>query len=577
MATIAEIRQQYPQYQDLSDQQLADSLYRKFYSDMPRADFDTKVGLAAAPQAQPSRMMGAFADMARSRGAELPTDADVQGYQRGAARGLRDPIDAGAQLVTRAGEMLPGAAGRYMQGERERVEQINREGEAQYQQQVAGTRGAETGRTIGNVLATAPIAAAVPATIPGGMIAGGTAAALQPVNTDDGSFWMDKLKQVGIGTAVGGLGTAAAKGISRLVSPQSTPQVRALVDEGVTPTPGQMVGGVARTMEEKATSIPFLGDAIKRAQMRGVESFNRASIDKALKPIGQRLDMKTAMGREAIDEAITKVTDAYDNLLPKMSLQADQKFLSDVASLRSLAQNLPKEGAEQFDRVLKSEILSKINPNTGLASGEALKRMQSEIGGKARNYLGSSSASERDLGAAFQELHNVLRGVIQRSNPMHAGTLAKNDEAYAMLLRIQKASTAAGSKEGVFSPAAMRSAVRAMDKSLNKRQFARGDALMQDFAESAESVMGPRIPDSGTAGRAMLPLSLPVALSYLDPMTASAAGAAMIPYTPMGQRALASLLTQRGLGAAEIAAIMKQLSPVAGAAAVPPAVGLLSP
>jgi hypothetical protein len=47
MATIAEIRSQYPQYQDMSDKALADALYTKFYSDLPRADFDTKVGLTA--------------------------------------------------------------------------------------------------------------------------------------------------------------------------------------------------------------------------------------------------------------------------------------------------------------------------------------------------------------------------------------------------------------------------------------------------------------------------------------------------------------------------------------------------
>jgi hypothetical protein len=49
MATIAEIRAQYPQYSDMSDAALADALYKKFYSDIPRADFDAKVGLQTAP------------------------------------------------------------------------------------------------------------------------------------------------------------------------------------------------------------------------------------------------------------------------------------------------------------------------------------------------------------------------------------------------------------------------------------------------------------------------------------------------------------------------------------------------
>lgn len=45
MATLAEIRAQYPQYDDLSDAKLADGLYQKFYSDIPREEFNSKIGL----------------------------------------------------------------------------------------------------------------------------------------------------------------------------------------------------------------------------------------------------------------------------------------------------------------------------------------------------------------------------------------------------------------------------------------------------------------------------------------------------------------------------------------------------
>ena len=50
MATIAEIRQQYPQYSDLSDEQLGKALHGKYYSDMPYEEFVGKVGFAAPPQ-----------------------------------------------------------------------------------------------------------------------------------------------------------------------------------------------------------------------------------------------------------------------------------------------------------------------------------------------------------------------------------------------------------------------------------------------------------------------------------------------------------------------------------------------
>jgi hypothetical protein len=45
MGALADVRAKHPEYNDLSDQQLADGLYKKFYSDMPRAEFDQKVGL----------------------------------------------------------------------------------------------------------------------------------------------------------------------------------------------------------------------------------------------------------------------------------------------------------------------------------------------------------------------------------------------------------------------------------------------------------------------------------------------------------------------------------------------------
>ncbi len=45
MPSIADIRQKYPQYDDMSDADLASALHRKYYSDMPREQFDAKISL----------------------------------------------------------------------------------------------------------------------------------------------------------------------------------------------------------------------------------------------------------------------------------------------------------------------------------------------------------------------------------------------------------------------------------------------------------------------------------------------------------------------------------------------------
>lgn len=87
MATLAEIRKQYPQYEDLTDQQIADGLYSKFYSDMDRGDFDRKIGLRPG-WAWKGSIGGVAYDM-------MNAGADAEGYTPSAIPFL-DPINAAA-------------------------------------------------------------------------------------------------------------------------------------------------------------------------------------------------------------------------------------------------------------------------------------------------------------------------------------------------------------------------------------------------------------------------------------------------------------------------------------------------
>lgn len=58
---IKEIRAKYPQYNDLSDQQLADSLHAKFYADLPKEQFYSKVGLIQEQPKPEGSMLGNLA------------------------------------------------------------------------------------------------------------------------------------------------------------------------------------------------------------------------------------------------------------------------------------------------------------------------------------------------------------------------------------------------------------------------------------------------------------------------------------------------------------------------------------
>ena len=109
MATIAEIRAKYPQYADMPDAALADALHSKFYSDMPREEFNAKVGLA--PTRNVDRIPGAGGDVApAAQPVEVPLGRRI--YQ--AARPYVAPLaEAGGAI---AGGLAGGAAGTFGAG-----------------------------------------------------------------------------------------------------------------------------------------------------------------------------------------------------------------------------------------------------------------------------------------------------------------------------------------------------------------------------------------------------------------------------------------------------------------------------
>lgn len=62
---IAEIRQKYPQYNDLSDEELAKGLHKKFYSDMDFGEFSNKIGLTPQKSQLKTDIEGALASLDR--------------------------------------------------------------------------------------------------------------------------------------------------------------------------------------------------------------------------------------------------------------------------------------------------------------------------------------------------------------------------------------------------------------------------------------------------------------------------------------------------------------------------------
>jgi hypothetical protein len=91
MAGLADFRQKYPQYDDVPDVDLADKLHAKFYSDIPKADYFQKLGLAAGPPAPSTyqRIEGGLRSMGEALGSGTPEQAGAtlqrakEGFQQG--------------------------------------------------------------------------------------------------------------------------------------------------------------------------------------------------------------------------------------------------------------------------------------------------------------------------------------------------------------------------------------------------------------------------------------------------------------------------------------------------------------
>lgn len=428
----------------------------------------------------------------------------------------------------------------------------------------------------GMVAATAPLALAAPEM--GGMgllgraatggVLGAANGAVAPVANPGNYFWQQKLAQIGSNAVVGGVAAPVAAGVGGLIGGVIDPVKQRLADMGITMTPGQIMGGAWQALENKATSLPLIGDLIKGAQQRGVQSFNKAAYDQVLAPLGQKYS--GPVGQEGIESVQRTIGDAYDNALSNMTFRAsDPQFQSDITNLAGLAQGLPAAQQRTFMNVLQTQVLGKVSPQ-GVMDGPTLKGAQSELSRIARGYTGDPSFDNRQLGAAVGEIKNAIDASLPRYNaPDAVQGLANANSAWANFVRLRGAAGSQGAMNngGVFTPAQLQSAVRSADKSAGKGASATGNALMQDFSQDAMGVLGKGYPDSGTAGRLGTAGAIGAIAAHpamlLNPM-AYAAAAPALAYTPLGQRAVQGLLMSRPAAAQAIGnAVTNRLAPFA--------------
>jgi hypothetical protein len=518
---------------------------------------DARAQQAAPPQAQPGGMASFAAGLGRGVQETALGAQQLLGHGLEAIGGIGAPSPTLTSLITgQQPQNMIQRAGKWL------VNDVN-QGLARGAGEIAPYQAAHpiatgAGELGGSVAATAPLGALAPVarTLPGmaavGAGLGGATAALAPVDPNSQNFAQDKLKQIGIGAATGGVLSPLAGLAGRIISPNVSPDVQTLLDKGVTPTPGQILGGGFARTEDKLTSVPVLGDMIKNAQQRALSQFNQAAYNEALAPIGQKF--AGTVGQDGIEQVGKQIGAVYDNVLPQMQLKVDPQFQADVMQLGQMANGLPDAQQRTFMKILKTQIFDKLGPQANM-DGQTLKGVQSELAKTASGYLGDASYDNRQLGAAVSALRDAVDSNLARVNPSNlTDQLANANQAWANFVRLRSAaaSTGAANNGGTFTAAQLQAAVRANDKSVGKGAFASGNALMQDLSGAGQRVLGSKYPDSGTVGRGLMSLLAPtgIAAGFATQPVATAAtlggiGLGSLPYTSLGQRAAAALLTSR--------------------------------
>lgn len=480
-------------------------------------------------------------------------------------RGLRDPIDGGAQLLE---SVVPqgvkdgvNSFNNYLADKTGLVGRVGPGGVAgdvaRAEQEYSGPEGMDWARIAGNVFNPVNLVPALrgATTIPRMAAQGAVAGALGPSAAEGEDFWGDKGMQAGVGAAGGAAIGGLFRGASRVMSPNASRvnnphgrDIAMLRREGVQPTVGQTLGGNWSRTEQKLTSLPFVGDGIAGARARALDQFDIASINRATRNIGVNIDEP---GQAGVRRARQAVTHAYDDAGNQMgAFRLDRRAIQELRNVRNMAQRLTPDNARAFDDAW-TDMASQMGPR-GQMLPDNFKRVDSELGRLGAEFSGSSSAHEKQLGRALREAQRVLRDSGHRQNPNAAAAYRRADRAHSNLVRVEGASNKAGLTER-WTPGQLLGSIKQQDKSARKGVNARGEALMQDLGNAGQRVLGNTVPDSGTAGRAALiaggGLAGGTGLGLIEPTTAivSAVGMGLgrLAYTPAGQRLLNVMVSSR--------------------------------
>ena len=308
----------------------------------------------------------------------------------------------------------------------------------------------------------------------------------------------------GIGFAGNKIGTGVASGIGRAISP-SGGAMAPLYEAGVRPTIGQrlgekgIIGKGVNAFEQALQSIPFAGSMVQGARQKARDQFERGAFNQALGDLGQALPADVPLGPEAQSFAKQAFDQSYDQIRGGMTFAPDPQFGSDLGAMqqRWASLGIAPETIKQATEVFKANVSSRLGARGGQLTGNDFIQAQSGLGKAAAHH----GPTDPNLALTLRDLASLVDEGASRQSPADiVDQFRKTQKGFGKLATIQKAAEFRGNGPGRFGPNSFDRAVQKGDRSVRHNAYSRGEAAMQDYAQSGLGLVD-TLPNSGSADR----------------------------------------------------------------------------
>jgi hypothetical protein len=316
----------------------------------------------------------------------------------------------------------------------------------------------------------------------------------------------------GVGGVAGGMiGRGIVRGVGNAVRGVTNKNVQYLRESGVPLTAGQALGGITRSVEDKLTSFPIVGDLVKARRLESMQGWNRELFDQVLDPLS-RISGYTGptttngvIGEQGVDIARDLRSRGYDAALGGVHVQADPQFNQDYAASVLAGRDLPDPMAARSDFALR-QAGQQFDPNTGALDGPGF---QNAIRGirRARNE-NAREVNGYDLGQVMGQGEQAFTSLLDRQAPgvvadfNTANEVNRNFEIVRDFVNRARNGTRTG-ETGLGSPSQLADAAAANAKKYGNTAGTT-DQPFFDLTRAGQAVLPSKEGDSGTAGRVAL-------------------------------------------------------------------------